>query len=240
MKRSAWMIPVAALLVVVATARLGWWQLDRAAQKTQWAAEQLARGAWPALQEDALAKDLSEVPSQTHRRVRLEGQWQTAWTVFLENRPMNGRTGFYVLTPLTLRDGSSVLIQRGWQPRDMTDRTKVMDPPTPQGVVWVQGRVIPSASRVFELPGGSSAQEGRIRQNLDLVAFAREARLTLLPLAILQEASEHEDGLLRDWPVPSSDIHKHYGYAFQWFALCALTIGLYVWFQIIRPRRRAR
>jgi surfeit locus 1 family protein len=33
-------------------------------------------------------------------------------------------------------------------------------------------------------------------------------------------------------------VHKHYGYAFQWFALSALTCGLYAWFQLIRPRRR--
>jgi surfeit locus 1 family protein len=44
--------------------------------------------------------------------------------------------------------------------------------------------------------------------------------------------------LLRDWPKPATDVHKHYGYAFQWFALSALTVILYVWFQVLRPRRR--
>jgi surfeit locus 1 family protein len=34
-------------------------------------------------------------------------------------------------------------------------------------------------------------------------------------------------------------VQKHYGYAFQWFALCALIGGLHVWFRIIRPRRKA-
>ena len=42
----------------------------------------------------------------------------------------------------------------------------------------------------------------------------------------------------RDWPRPALDVHKHYGYAFQWFALAALIAGLYVWFQLIRPRLR--
>jgi surfeit locus 1 family protein len=31
-------------------------------------------------------------------------------------------------------------------------------------------------------------------------------------------------------------VHKHYGYAFQWFALALLVIGLYVWFQVLQPR----
>ena len=34
------------------------------------------------------------------------------------------------------------------------------------------------------------------------------------------------------------DVGKHHGYAFQWFALSALVIVLYVWFQHIRPARR--
>jgi surfeit locus 1 family protein len=49
-----------------------------------------------------------------------------------------------------------------------------------------------------------------------------------------------QDGLLRQWPEPAADVQKHYGYAFQWFALCALILGLYVWFQIVRPRRTGR
>ena len=47
------------------------------------------------------------------------------------------------------------------------------------------------------------------------------------------------DGLRRDWPAPAADLGKHHGYAFQWFALSTLIMGLYVWFQLIQPRRRA-
>jgi surfeit locus 1 family protein len=181
-----------------------------------------------------LARDAVTLTAQVHRRVALQGQWQPQWTVYLENRPMNGRVGFYVLTPLTLADGTSVIVQRGWQPRDVTDRTKVVEPLTPTSAVEVKGRVALSASRLFEF---EHADSGRIRQNLDLQAFAQQTRLKLRPLAIVQEGDDVADGLLRDWPALASDVHKHYGYAFQWFALCALTIGLYVWFQIIRPRR---
>jgi surfeit locus 1 family protein len=48
------------------------------------------------------------------------------------------------------------------------------------------------------------------------------------------------DGLLRQWLAPAVDVSKHHGYAFQWFALCALIVGLTAWFQIIRPQRLAR
>jgi surfeit locus 1 family protein len=38
--------------------------------------------------------------------------------------------------------------------------------------------------------------------------------------------------------MPDAGLQKNYGYAFQWFALCALILGLYVWFQLIQPRRK--
>ena len=43
------------------------------------------------------------------------------------------------------------------------------------------------------------------------------------------------DGLRREWPLPALDVDRHYGYAFQWFALGALMTGLYVWFQLVHP-----
>ena len=47
-----------------------------------------------------------------------------------------------------------------------------------------------------------------------------------------------DDGLLRAWPAVAVDVGKHHGYAFQWFSLSALLVGLTLWFQILRPRMR--
>jgi surfeit locus 1 family protein len=72
--------------------------------------------------------------------------------------------------------------------------------------------------------------------------FAEEHRLRLRPISILQtQAQEGEaSGLLREWPVPATGLHRHQGYAFQWFALSGLSVVLYLWFQVIRPRRSGR
>jgi surfeit locus 1 family protein len=149
---------------------------------------------------------------------------------------MQGRVGFYVVTPLQL-DGSSeaVLIQRGWVPRDQRDRTLLPEVPTPLGMVDVAGRIAPPPARLYEF---SAASVGLIRQNLDLASFAAETGLRLAPLSVQQDDSESTvgDGLMRQWPRPAVDIQMHYGYAFQWFALCVLIAGLYVWFQLVRPR----
>ena len=221
-----------ALAGILLTFRLGFWQLDRAAQKLAWQASIAERGQLPALQ----AQDLTAVgaDAQLHRRVHLRGQWLADKTVFLDNRPMQGRVGFFVVTPLQLEGRSqAVLVQRGWAPRDAQDRSRLPPLATPAGWVEIEGRLAASPSRLYEF---SAAASGPIRQNVGVESFAPD--LDLLPLTVVQLASAAEDGLLRDWPAVDAGLQKHYGYAFQWFALCALILGLYVWFQLIQPRRK--
>ena len=238
--RSA-IVLLAAIAAAALTARLGSWQLDRAAQKIALQQAQQQQRALPPLPQARLARDAADLPAQLHRSVQLQGRWLAVNTVFLENRQMKGQPGFYVVTPLQLDDGTAVLVQRGWVPRDLLDRTRVAAPPPPEGVVAVLGRIAPAPARLYEFDHAAS---GSIRQNLDVVSFARETGLPLRPLAVVQEdgvsASSPRDGLLRQWPQTASGVEKHYGYAFQWFALCALVIGLYVWFQLIQPTRRRR
>jgi surfeit locus 1 family protein len=236
-RRRALVVLAASLLGAAVTARLGWWQLDRAAQKNAIQAALDSRRVLPPLGAADLARDASTAAAQHHRRVVLEGRWATDATVYLDNRQMGGRTGFFVVTPLLLADGSAVLVQRGWQPRDMQERTRVAAPPTPPGTVRVEARIAPPPSRLYDF-GGAAA--GPIRQNLELAEAAREWRLTLRPLSLLllDGPQTPPDGLQRQWPLPAADVHKHYGYAFQWFALSALILGLYAWFQLIRPRRQ--
>jgi surfeit locus 1 family protein len=238
-RRPQALVLIAALGLTLLTARLGVWQLDRAAQKTALQQEAQARGALPPLRAEETPRESSAVAAVVQRRVVLQGRWLADATVALENRPMAGRTGFYIVTPLQLDSGAAVLVQRGWLPRDNSDRTRLAPFTTPSGVVQLQGRIAPHVPRLYEFDAAAS---GPIRQNLDLVAFARERRLVLLPWVLIEDAvpGAAPDGLLRQWPEPASGVAKHHGYAFQWFALSALTIVLYVWFQFIRPRRAQR
>jgi surfeit locus 1 family protein len=235
-----WWVTGAALLGVAVTASLGRWQLDRAAQKEALQAALAARASEPVL--DVQGPDRAAVtaqeasPALLHRRVRAQGVWLAEHTVWLDNRQMQGRPGFYVITPLHLDGGGVLLVQRGWAARDFEDRTRLPELHTPTGLVEVQGILSPPPARLYEL--GATGQ-GAIRQNLDLDAFRAETGLPLAGLSIRQSDAESDrapgDGLLRDWPQPDSGVDRHYGYAFQWFGLCALMVLLYVWFQIL-PR----
>lgn len=232
MTRRRWWVLLAALLAAALTARLGLWQLDRAAQKIALQVAVDTEAGKPPIANAELGGG-----NQLHRRVVLRGTWIAERTVWLDNRPMDGHAGFFVVTPLRLAGrGDAILVQRGWAPRNQLDRQQLPPLTTPTGEIEVTGRLAASPSKLYELGEGSA---GAIRQNLDPAAFAVESGLRLLPLTVVQTAAEvPDDTLLRHWPAPDLGLQKHYGYAFQWFALCALIVGLYVWFQLIRPRLR--
>lgn len=227
---------IAAVLGAAVTARAGFWQLDRADQKLELQARIDARERLAPLAGDELPGTAAAAADVHQRRIVLQGEWVPGSTVFLENRQMAGRPGFFVVTALRPQgSAAAVVVQRGWAPRDLLDREKVPEVPTPAGPVRLEGRVAPPPARLVEL---GEAASGRIRQNLDLDGYSREIGVALKPLSVVQTVSATPDGLQRDWPAPAVDVHKHYGYAVQWFALCALITGLYVWFQVLRPRRR--
>ena len=236
LKARFWVLTTAAILVAALTFSLGQWQLRRAAQKQNLhlAIETQSNQFILNAQDLALEKNSLAV---VHRRATLRGIWRAEHTVFLDNRQMNGKSGFIAITPLVLDGtGQIILVQRGWALRNFADRTKLPDIQTPVGLVTVQGRIAPPPSKLYEFKG---AESGRIRQNIDLSAFGRDIALPLMSVSMIQTGPANE-GLLRDWAAPNVGIDKHYGYAFQWFGLCALVVGLYVWFQIINPWRVKR
>ena len=263
---------VATVAGIAITISLGNWQLSRAAQKeaihdaiAQRRAEPMLdgrslaalpapRGAAPA----GVATDSTPASAPAtddtagaiarealvYRRIALRGTWMPQHTVYLDNRQMDGRPGFFVLTPLRIDPGTVIMVQRGWVPRNFQDRTQLPPVETPAGTVEIEGRVAEAPSKLFSFAGGDPGQgSSRIRQNLDLADYRRETGLPLASLSVLQ-TGEPGEGLQRRWPEIASGVEKHYGYAFQWFGLAALIAILYVWYQLVRrfvaPRRRTR
>ena len=235
-----WIVTVAAIAVAALTGSLGDWQLRRAGQKLALQAAISSKNKLEAHDSRALAA-IKNIADEVHRRVALQGTWVPAQTVYLDNRTMNGKSGFWVLTPLMLAaTDRAVIVQRGWVPRNFNDRSSVPPVDTPAGLVQVEGRIALQPGRLFDLGG---AGQGRIRQNLDIAAFRSETGLPLLEATVVQidpsvpagsTGPSAGGGLLRDWAAPTTGVDKHNGYAFQWFGLCALVVGLYGWFQL-RP-----
>jgi len=229
-------IALAALVGIAVTLNLGWWQWGRAQQRLALHDRIAARGNTPPVAAAQL-RGAADPDALLHRPIVLRGTWLGEHTVFLDNRQMNAAPGFYVVTPLRIEGSDAVvLVQRGWAPRNFTRRETLPPVQTPAGPVEVRGRLAPPPAKLYAF---ETEEKGPIRQNLDLARFRAETGLALLPLSV-QQAGTPSEGLLRQWPEPASGAAKNYGYAFQWWALAALIAILYVWFQLVLPRRRAR
>ena len=231
-----WLITIAALAAVVLALALGRWQLSRAAQKEAYQAATESQGRLPSLQVQDLLTTRDSL-SLVHRKIVLRGRWLPQHTVYLDNRQMNDKVGQFVLTPFQIDDTAAVvMIQRGWVARNFLDRTKVNPVMTPAGSIELLGRIAPPPAKLYEL---GLTEKTVLRQNIDLAAFSAEAGLPLLSVSV-QQLGAASEGLLREWPQVASGVEKHYGYAFQWFALGALISILYVWFQIVRRFQQPR
>lgn len=228
------------LLVVALTTALGFWQLDRAHQKEARQHQLVAAAAGPVI--DLMAHPTRPTLDEVaYHRVAVRGRFLAEHVVYLENRPYNDQPGFYVVMPLRLDDGRVVLVNRGWLPRNLAERTAIAPYRTPSGEVTLEGVARADATRLFELGSAPGTGNRAIRPNVDIAAYARETGLPLLPFVIMQ-GSALDDGLVRDWPQPAADVDRNYGYMLQWWgmALAALGFGLYAAWRAARPERESR
>jgi cytochrome oxidase assembly protein ShyY1 len=214
--RFRWVPFLAAALVVAFGVSLGNWQLRRAEQKLALQEQMLMRAEFAPVNSNALA------PKQTpeeFRRVVAKGEFIASWAVYLDNRPYQGRAGFYLLMPFKLAGSEqSVLVMRGWFPRDAINREHIPTITVPEGVIQIEGRVRASTGKVMQLGEAAALEPGAIAQNVDVAEFARASKLSLQTF-IIEQTNDAADGLVRDWPIPSVGIDKHKGYAFQWYSL---------------------
>lgn len=215
---------VAAAAGIALTLALGNWQLQRGEEKSELAArvEQLAR-------EPAINVSTRELRARDveWRRVEARGTFEPRHMVLIDNRVRHGVAGYHVVTPLKLGEGSRyVLVNRGWIAGNR-DRSRLPEVSTPREAVTVRGRAVVPGQRFLEL--SKEVAEGRVWQNLTIDRYREAMPIPIQPFMIQQDAEGAPgDGLVREWEAPDLGADKHYGYAFQWFALSTLVLVFYL------------
>lgn len=226
---------VAVLLLVPGMFALGVWQLNRADEKRELQAEyDLLATAGPV----GIGAHLQEAAQLRFHRVRVRGEYEPRYQVLLDNRIHKGRPGYHVLTPLRIEDSEvRVLINRGWIELGPS-RQQLPAIEMPAGPVEVFGVATVPSERQFILGGLEPlrATGATVWQQLDLALYARTVPFKLQPVVILLDAASPAGGFIREWARLDAGIAVHQGYAFQWFALAAALLALYVFF----GRRAAR
>ena len=196
---------------------LGNWQARRAE----------AKRALGAALEQALHSPPIELPAASnviHKHVAARGRFVAERTVLLDNKLRRGRPGYEVVTPLRLADSEwHVLVDRGWIAAPAS-RAALPEVRTPPGELRIDGIALERLPHALQ---AGAPPKGPVRQNLEVAAYAAETGLRLQPL-VIEQHSDADDGLARDWPRPDLGIEKHESYALQWYSFAALAIVLLV------------
>jgi surfeit locus 1 family protein len=227
-------IPFVAMLIAVTIGILmGNWQARRAEQKIALgqllATRQLADPL--VLRSQTVSADAIEF-----RRVAVTGRFVPQWALYLDNRPYNGRAGFYLLMPFQIDGGGYVLVERGWLPRDAMARDRVPNVATPAGTVTITGIARLNAGHVMELGSAPPLRPGAIVQNADIGVVQAASGLALAPF-VLEQTGDGDGPLVRDWPAPSLGVDMHRGYMFQWYALALTAFLFFCWTGFSRGRK---
>lgn len=214
-----------ALAASVLCFKLGTWQLRRHAERRGLNEARAAALALPTVDFDTIGGVLD-----AWRRVRVTGVFDDARQLIVVNRPVDGRPGVVVVTPLRLRDGTAVLVERGWVPT--ADATAVdLSTMAEAGARTVIG---------VTLPVNDASGRGRIGG----------ARWPALVTAVTPIGLQHRfpyrlranvvqalpggevPGGLQRLDVAAATPGPHFGYAIQWFAFAAIFavgFGAYAW-----------
>ena len=127
---------------------LGQWQTRRALEKEQIAIMMSQRSQMTALTSGQLTVPDDEL---AFHRIRLQGQFVAGLPLYLDNRPLHGVAGFYVLMPFKIQDSDQhLLVARGWQPRNPLTRTQMPVLNTPGGSIMLEGIARTNFDRVIK------------------------------------------------------------------------------------------
>ena len=220
---------LAALAGIAITVALGNWQLGRGNEKAA-----LAERIQSASRDALIALPAAEIKADdlVWRRVEAHGRFEPKYAVFIDNRVLHGVAGYHVVMPLRIGGSDRyVLVNRGWVAAT-NSRSQAPVVNTPAEEVTVIGLALVPSRRYLEL--STKVAEGNVWQNLTLERYRAAVSIALQPV-IIQQENDLGDGLKREWGAPDFGVDKHYGYAFQWFALAA-AILVYYWVSNVRKR----
>ena len=254
---------VAVLVVAAGCIRLGFWQLDRRAERQ-------ARNAVIAERLDRPAIDLGRAPLDTaglaYRRARLEGDVDDGRALILAGRSRAGAPGVQILSPVRLGDGA-VLVNRGWLPSPDA-ATVDLDAVRLEGTIRAEGVLLPFPDVDLEhRPGGFQVTWFRFDGEAIRAQFPyRVAHLYLAATSIPETggagadptaagpepavggqrtADTTADGADAGGPVipvpldpPSLDPGPHLSYAIQWFSFATIFLVGWAVLLVRRPGDR--
>ncbi len=230
-----WIITTALVIIgSLICVRLGIWQLDRLAERRAFNAHYLDVSTLPVLTiTSAPADDLTEME---YRQVIAIGVYDFAHQVVLRNQIYQDQSGYHLLTPLILSDGTGILVERGWIPADGNDQPENWRQYDQPGTVTVKG-ILRLGQTEPEI--GSVSDPTLIHLDVwslvNLTRIGQQLPYKLLPVFV----QPNPDPSLTKPPYPyqpeiALDEGPHFGYVLTWFSFAALLFFGYPFFYLPR------
>ncbi len=233
-----WLIPLLAVVAIAVFIRLGFWQLDRLAQRRAYNAEVSSRISMSPVDVNTIT--LPSDPTQlNYRSAVATGQYDYSHQVALGGQVFNGQVGVHLLTPLRLTGSNEViLVDRGWIPEVDINRSS-WEKYSQQGTVSLSGRLMVPVNTALRLslpPNQSGPAD--IVPSINLAYIGQQAGSNLLPVYLIAAPQAGSTGPQASLsPVDLTD-GPHLSYAIQWFTFAAgLAIG-YPVYLIFRKRKK--
>ncbi|ARU57281.1 cytochrome oxidase assembly protein Surf1 [Oleiphilus messinensis] len=208
--------------------KLGYWQLDRAAEKERLIAQIESRTAMEP--QDLPPPDTLSPPDQWQAHpVYLSGRFEPMRYLLLDNQIRDGKAGYDILHLFTLTNGLKVLVNRGWvaAPTYRKDLPEIF---TPQNSVEVYGSLHQYHAPPLQFAATEAKDTGRRWpkrvQEINLAQLEQDMEIRLYPLIVRLKDNQQPGALQTGWHVNHVSPAKHRGYAFQWFALAVTLITL--------------
>ncbi|HUU71051.1 MAG TPA: SURF1 family protein [Burkholderiales bacterium] len=229
-QRPEWRTTIVALLGLALTLSASYWQFGRASDKAALRQQYSARQAM--LPHD-LGNGVPSLEDAAFRKMRATGMFVPEKAILLDNKLRAGAAGYEIVVPLQLSGSDRhVLINRGWVQRGR-DRSDLPVIDVPENAVTIVGTAIVPGRGALEL--SDEIIEGRVWQNLNLSRYRERQQLNILDF-VIQEESDHEDGINRNWPAPGFGIRTHQSYAVQWLLFATLIIFFYCYYGLFRKK----
>jgi surfeit locus 1 family protein len=203
---------------------LGTWQVNRLAWK---------QGLITAIAEANSKTPITNLPTddaaldglQFHK-VSVKGTWRGDVEFHLAPRYYRDKFGYALITPFTLKDGRTLLVNRGWIPakkKDLKDRLKT----AVKGKATLSGLIRVGAERSYFSP--INQPDKNIWFGRDVAEMAAHAKLNNVVPAMLDLVGEQN---VEKLPVPSDGTirlrNDHLSYIITWYGIALGILVIFV------------
>jgi len=219
---------VVIIAMVVLMANLSHWQWDRLQER-----KALNRQITAAQTADPVMVTSSALPNDAkpYANATATGTWVMQDSVYIRYPIVDGRQGYYVITPLRLSDGSALLVNRGWIPVEIGKSASI---PADNGNIEVHlTGLLRSATTAEGEVGRTNGSPGvPTFTEADVVAiggYIHEECVAPLYLQLRSPAGQNDPVPLAP---PELNEGSHLSYALQWAAFCLIILA--GWFVLLR------